>query len=102
MTQEETEKQLIEDTEAVRQMVGTRGWDVVKAKFDAKIFDLQNIFNIDSEDAATMVADVKARRMAVDLLYAFLKNDVYGFMEQQDANRQQTQARSESYIEREK
>lgn len=59
------------------------GWRVIKAKLDEKILDLQNINNLDFTSEQTVLFDLKARKMAADLLYEWLKNDVYGFVEQQ-------------------
>lgn len=89
------------DADEVLLMLSSRGWGVVKGKLDAKILDLQNINNIDVASVENMVADIKARKMAADLLFEFLKQDVYGFVEQQTTSVQRiTDSREAEYVER--
>lgn len=81
------DKTLLTDSEEVRKMLETRGWAIVKAKYDQQILDLQNITNIDTSTPDNLMADLKARKMASDILFNFLKLNVYGTVEQQDASR---------------
>ena len=84
-------------------MLESRGWSYVKAKFDEQILDLQNINNIDTTDPATMQVEIRARVLAFKLLYDFLKQDVYGFVEQQEVAQERISENSGSdYIVREK
>lgn len=76
----------LSEGEEVGLMVEGRGWGIVKAKLDARILDLQNINNLDFTNEQTVLFDLKARKMAADLLFSWLKDDVYGFAEQQKAN----------------
>lgn len=93
----EEQKQLT-DAEEVESMLQSKGWAVVKAKLDEKILDLQNIHNLDEENLAT---DLKARVVAVKTLFEWVKNDVYGFVEQARSNAKQKQdAADEVYIDR--
>lgn len=99
---EAEEAQLKSDAEEIEAMLHTRGWQLVRAKLDEEILDLQNINNIDTSDPATMQIDLRGRVLAFRLLVDFLKNDVYGFVEQQ---RQAQEASSdnkatESFINR--
>jgi hypothetical protein len=71
--------------EQLKGMLESEGWTIAKAKLDERILDLQNINNLDVQTPDALVADIRARKMAVDILYAFLKADLYGFVEQQDA-----------------
>lgn len=73
------------EAEHILAMTQSQGWGIIKPKLDAYILDLQNISNIDSTSADTVVADIKARKLAVDYLFGWLKRDVYGVIEQQRA-----------------
>lgn len=81
----ESSKQLTE-AQHVENMVNSDGWNIVKAKLDAKILDLQNINNLDITAIDTLPAQLAARKMAVDIVFGWLKGDVYGFIEQQRNN----------------
>lgn len=80
----ETQKNLT-DAEKVLLTLGSEGWAIIKAKLDEKILDLQNINNLDFTTEQSVLFDLKARKMAADLLFNWLKIDVYGFVEQQRA-----------------
>jgi hypothetical protein len=67
-------------------MLTGRGWGIVKTKLDSKILDLQNINNLDFTSEQTVLFDLRARKMAADILFQWLKDDVYGFADQQAAN----------------
>lgn len=75
--------QSLTEADKVLPTLESGGWRVIKAKLDEKILDLQNINNLDFTSEQTVLFDLKARKMAADLLYEWLKNDVYGFVEQQ-------------------
>lgn len=96
----ETQKQLT-DAEEVANLLESKGWGVIKPKLDALILDLQNIANIDMANVDTLATQLAARRMATDLIYGWLKRDVYGFVEQAQANAPTPDKQDESYIVRE-
>lgn len=98
MSESETQK-ILTDADHVRAMVESDGWKVVKPKLDDKILDLQNINNLDVTDPTSLSTQLAARKMAVDFIFAWLKNDVYGFIEQQESNNQQLLTKEESYID---
>lgn len=79
-------QQLLTDGEEVANLIASRGWSVIKGKLDSRILDLQNINNLDLEKPETLPIQLAARKMAVDEMWVWLKLDVYGFVEQQNAN----------------
>lgn len=83
---QDTEKQL-SDSEEIRLMTQGRGWSIVRDKLNERILDLQNINNLPDADPAVMMNELKARVLASKLIFAFLKEDVYGAIEQGEASR---------------
>lgn len=85
----------------VQGMVGTVGWRIVKEKLDAKIMDLQMIGNVEGNTPEEKVTNMAARGMAVSILFEWLKNDVYGLIEQQNvASEALTDGETNTYIDR--
>lgn len=98
----ETQQNMTE-LEQLTAMLNSSGWAICKKRFDEKVFDLQNIFNVDDEDPAKASVELRARKMASKLLFDWMKQDIYGFVEQQEqAKSSLMDARIESYIERTK
>jgi len=96
----DTQKELT-DGEEVSNLIQSRGWAVVKEKLDVKILDLQNINNLDLSTLDTIATQIAARKMASDLIFAWLKDDVFGYVEQQTANNVALRdKRDEGFIER--
>lgn len=72
------------EAEHVRHMIDSTGWNSVYPKLSARILDIQNINNLaDVTDPQQLLIEIKARKLAADTMYAWLKQDVYGFVEQQ-------------------
>ncbi len=95
----ETKRALV-DADHVRSLTQSDGWKIVKQKLDEKILDLQNISNLDLEKPETFNIQILSRKLAADLLFIWLKNDVYGFIEQQDTARTSlVDARTDAFIE---
>lgn len=92
--------QNLTDAEHVENMTHSDGWKVVKAKLDTRIIDLQNIYNLDMTDVNTIAIQLASRKMAVETIMAWLKADVYGFVDQQKQNNQTLITNNESYIDR--
>lgn len=82
----ETSK-ILSDGEEVGNLINSRGWAIVKTKLDEKILDLQNINNLDTSVPDTLTQQLLGRKLASELLFNWLKNDVIGFAEQQDSHR---------------
>ena len=94
----ETTQQL-SDGEKVRLMTESEGWAIIKAKLDARILDIQNINNLDA--AQPLEPQLLGRRLAAQEFYNWLKQDVYGFVEQQQmAEDALRDAPGQSYIDR--
>lgn len=81
-------------------MTEGRGWAIVKTALDQRILDLQNIANLDMEKPETLNIQLASRKMAVAEIWEWLKNDVYGFIEQQDVNAGTLEKEPEGYIQR--
>ena len=79
-------KQILTDADEIKATLSGRGWSIIKAKLDTLILDLQNIHNIEGTTSDDMMMSLKARAMASKLLFDWLKNDVYGTVEQAEAN----------------
>lgn len=77
---------ILTEADHVRNLTTSDGWRIVKSKLDARILDLQNINNLDLTTTESAIFDLKARKMASDLLFAWLKDDIYGFIQQQESN----------------
>ncbi len=93
---------ILTDADHIRSLIESKGWQTVKDKLDAKILDLQNINNLDMTDVTTLPAQLVARKMAVEIIWAWLKSDIYGFVEQQEANNQNlSDKEAENFIDRE-
>ncbi|NBP02970.1 MAG: hypothetical protein EBU90_23230 [Proteobacteria bacterium] len=71
----------------LRELIETDGWTIAKNKLSERILDLQNAFNIESNDPTTMLIDLQARKIATRTLYDWLK-DVEGTATQIDINLQ--------------
>lgn len=70
------------DAEHIANMTQSDGWLLVYPKLQAFIIDLQNINNIDMEKPETISVQLMARKMAAELIYTWLKREVFGTLEQ--------------------
>lgn len=79
----DTETKLeLTDAEHIRLMTESKGWQLIKAKLDTKILDLQMIGNVTGTTAEEKVRNMEVRAGVVTMLFEWLKNDVYGRVEQ--------------------
>lgn len=78
--------EIMSDAEEIRATTTGRGWEIIKGKLDGRVLDLQNINNLDTENIDTIGTQIAARKMASDLIYEWLKIDVYGAIEARDTN----------------
>lgn len=92
--------QQMTDADHVKSMLSSDGWNIVKAKLDAKILDLQNIHNLDMTQENTLSQQLAARKMAVEIIWSWLKYDVVGFVEQQEVNNKLLEEKKEDFISR--
>lgn len=95
----ETQK-VLTDAEEVANLIESKGWGVIHGKLTEKILDLQNINNIDVSDPATLSSQLLGRKLASDLLFAWLKGDVFGLVEQAKANNMVDAVDRESFVSR--
>lgn len=95
-------QKILTEADHVESMIKSTGWGIVKAKLDTRILDLQNINNLDTTDITTLPTQLAARKMTSEILFAWLKDDVYGFIEQQRANMdKKVEPTTETFIDRE-
>lgn len=95
-------KQILSEADHVKSMLNSDGWKSVFGKLESRILDLQNINNVDMEKPETIPTQIIARKMAVDEIWAWLKQDVFGFVEQQENNAAKLVDKGvESFIDRE-
>lgn len=81
-------KEILSEADHVKAMIGSDGWKSVETKLKERILDLQNINNLDVVKIETLPQQLAARKMAVEVIWDWLKKDVYGFVEQQESNAQ--------------
>lgn len=92
-------KEILSEADHVKSMLDSNGWKSVYGKLSEKLLDLQNIHNLDMTQPETLNTQLAARKMAIEIVWAWLKNDVFGFVEQQEANNKKADAQNpESYI----
>lgn len=94
----ETEK-VLSEADHVRNMLDSDGWRIVKQKLDVRILDLQNINNLDLANESNTLFDLKARKLASDILFAWMKDDLYGFVQQQEDNQANAREKGSDIIE---
>lgn len=100
-TDPDTEKELGEG-EALVLMTQSAGWGIARALLIEDIMDLQNIHNVSDASIDNVVVDIKSRKAAVAILYAWLKK-VEGRVEQHAANKASLIDKGvDDYIQREK
>jgi cell division inhibitor SulA len=96
-TDEETQK-VLSDGEELVNMTASRGWSIASKLIGDKILDLQNIANIDDDEAEKAVVAIKARKMAAGLLFEFLK-EITGMVEGHAAAKEAaTNAQDDGFI----
>lgn len=79
-------EQFLTDAQHVSALVGSSGWQLVYPKLTERILDIQNISNLaDITDPQQLLIEIKARKLAADTLFTWLKQDVFGLLEQQQA-----------------
>lgn len=95
-------KQILSEADHVKSMLNSDGWKSVYAKLQTRLLDLQNIHNLDMAKPETLPIQLASRTMAVQTIWDWLKQDVVGFVEQQDNNTAKlTDKGVESFISRE-
>lgn len=80
------DKEIITEADHVKSMLGSNGWKSVYGKLQARLIDLQNIHNLDMTKPETLPIQLASRTMAVQIIWDWLKQDVTGFVEQQENN----------------
>lgn len=101
-TPDKETQEILSDADHVKALLESKGWAVIKPKFDKRVLDMQNIANLDMSKTETITIQLQARIMAAAEMGEWWLKDVVGFVEQQEANNRQIQETSESYIEMKK
>jgi hypothetical protein len=84
----------------VASMLQSDGWKYAYDKFAQRILDLQNINNLDLTKPESLSIQLAARKMAVDEMWAWMRGDVIGFVEQQKVAEQKLTEKPEDFIGR--
>lgn len=92
---------ILTEADHVKSMIGSDGWKSVKDKLDIRLIDLQNMATLDRSNPETLNVQIDGRLLAVELIFAWLKADIYGFVEQQESNNKPVDKGTESFIGRE-
>ena len=96
----DTKKEL-SDGEEVANLLQSRGWGIIHAKFVQRVMDLQNLANLDLEKPETLNIQVAARLMAAQEMGDWYNKDVVGFVEQQRiASESFIDEKEDGYIQR--
>lgn len=93
-------KQILSEADHIKYMLLSDGWKTVYGKLQTRLLDLQNIHNLDMTKPETLPIQLASRTMAVQIIWDWLKQDVVGFVEQQENNNTKIEDRSESFIDR--
>jgi hypothetical protein len=79
-------KQTLLEGEKLKLLTEHEGWGIAYDKFSAKILELQYIGNVDDSTPEKALIDMKARKLAVEVLMNWMKNDILGTVEQFNTN----------------
>lgn len=66
-------KKVIGEQKGLQSLVSHESWGVARQKLIDKILDLQNAFNILDVDEKSMFIDLKARKIATEILVEWLR-----------------------------
>ena len=77
---------ILSEQHRLETLVGSEGWSVARDKLVQKVLDLQNAFNINETSAELMLIDLKARKIATQVLYDWLR-DVEGTAQSAESNK---------------
>lgn len=67
------DSRLFREGEMLQGFVHSEGWKWAKDRLTEKLMDLQSIMNMDDSSPENVILDLKARRMAVELLMSWLR-----------------------------
>lgn len=79
-------KQILTEADYVKSLLMSDGWKSIYGKLQNRLLDLQNIHNLDMSKPETLPIQLASRTMAVQVIWDWLKQDVTGFVEQQENN----------------
>ena len=99
MPKDKDTQEILTEADHVKSLLASEGWNSIYGKLQTKLLDLQNIYNLDMTDPNTVNVQLASRKMAVETIMAWLKGDVFGFVEQQEANNRPKPVENEPFIE---
>lgn len=74
MKSDQNDERKVQDEQSlIQEVVNHEGWAHVRQKLMDKILDLQNAFNIEDTGTSKMLVDLKARKLATQVLFDFLR-----------------------------
>lgn len=79
-------KEILSDEKKIEHLCEHEGWEIVRNKLIEKIQDLQHIQNVDITSPENAIIDLKARGMAVQILWEWLTVDVQGTAQNSKSN----------------
>lgn len=95
-------KEILSEADHIKSMLNSDGWKSVFAKLQTRLLDLQNIHNLDMTKPETLPIQLASRTMAVATIWDWVRQDITGFVEQQESNNaKMTDNKIESFISRE-
>lgn len=97
MPKDKDTQEILTEADHVKSMTESEGWKSVKGKLDQKILDLQNMANLDR--AKPLEAQIDGRMTAAEVFFNWLRDDVYGFVEQQEANNRPKSPEIDSFVD---
>ena len=98
MDKEEGEQ--LTEAQHVESLLNSEGWKSIYGKLSTRLLDLQNISNLDMTKPETLSIQLASRKMAVDEIWAWLKADVFGFVEAAKTNTGKLAEKTDVFIDR--
>jgi hypothetical protein len=93
-------KEILTEQQKLKLLTEHEGWGIARTILTNKILDLQMIGGIDKSSPENALIDLKAKELAVHILYSFLKDDIEGTVSQFNNNNSLT-LNEKTYIIRE-
>lgn len=66
-------QKVLSEAETIISYVDSKGWQIVKEKFQQKIMDLQSIKNLEAKSSTGLASEIKVRNTVVDVLLEIIK-----------------------------
>lgn len=83
-------QEVISDQELLKQLTEHGGWGIARGLLVEKILTLQSIAGFELTDPQQLMIDIKANKLAAEILFSWLKEDIEGSVSQLEANNKLT------------